>query len=378
MKTLITGGSGFIGQHLFQTLLRNGHDAWAMDMALPPASGYGQEKFLGCDLLDGEQVRDTVDSIAPDAVVHLAARTDLKGADPEAYAVNTLGTRNLIAAMAAARSVQRCIFTSTQLVHPLGHTPANDGEHCPTTPYGESKAAMERLIRETHGGVPAWCIVRPTTVWGPGMQEHYVRFLRMIRRGTYFHVGKRPLRKSYGYVGNVAHQYRMLLETPAAAMHERVFYLADYRPVTLQDWTDGLQRAVGAKPIPTLPKSFARLAAMAGDAINLMGLKEFPFNSFRLGNVLAEPVYDLSATEEVCGELPWTLEQGIEATVRWFLSLEKPAPSNEEAPWIKAVKGLIRMSGGGGGSKDKADGKNRGAADLEERGTSAPRRDRRS
>ena len=319
MKVLVTGSSGFIGRHLVETLLQAGHDAWGTDVAPPPERQ--RQRFIRCDLLDQERMQDVVGTVSPAAVVHLAARTDLNGVDADAYAVNTLGTRHLLEAMAKTKSVKRCVFTSTQLVHPPGHAPDNDEEHCPTTQYGASKAAMERLIRHLRGGVPTWCIVRPTTVWGPGVQEHYVRFFRMVQRSRYFHVGRRPLWKSYSYVGNIAHQYRKLLEAPAGAVHERVFYLADYQPLSLQDWADGLQRALGARRIPTCPVTAARLAANVGDVLRWLGWRRCPFHSFRLNNILTEYVYDLAATRKVCGELPYTQEEGIEETVRWIRSL---------------------------------------------------------
>lgn len=321
-KVLVTGSSGFIGRHLFRRLLEAGCDAWGADLN-PPAAGTLRRRFRQCDLLDRNGVADVVREIAPDAVVHLAARTDLvHTGDIAQYRVNTCGTRRLMEAMAGVDSVKRCIFTSTQLVCPVGYVPASDDDLRPPNLYGESKAIMERSIRDRCGGVPEWCIVRPTTVWGPGMGQHYVRFLRMIRRGWYFHVGREPLWKAYGYVVNVAYQYQRLLAAPAAAIDRKVFYLADYQPISLRSWCDGLQRELGARPIRTVPAPVARFAARAGDLINLLGFRNYPFNSSRLGNVLAEHRIDLTPLETVCGDLPCTVEQGIRETARWARSLD--------------------------------------------------------
>lgn len=323
-KVLVTGSSGFIGRHLLQRLLEAGCDAWGADV-VPPAAESHRRRFRLCDLLDRNQVADVVGGTAPDAVAHLAARADLADTGSVAqYRVNTRGTLHLMDAMAAA-GVRRCIFTSTQLVCPAGYVPAGPDDLRPPNPYGASKAIMERSIRERRGGVPEWCIVRPTTVWGAGMGRHYLRFLRMIRRGWYFHVGREPRWKSYAYVGNVAHQYQRLLMVPAAAIHRKVFYLADYQRFSLRSWCDGLQRELGAPPIRTLPVPLARLAAGAGDLINLVGFRNFPFNSFRLRNVLAEHRTDVAPIREVCGDLPCTVEQGVRETARWVRSLDAPA-----------------------------------------------------
>ena len=180
-----------------------------------------------------------------------------------------------------------------------------------------------KVIREWRGSVFGWCIVRPTTVWGPGMSDHYRRFFRMVRQGRYFHVGQKPLWKSYGYVGNIAYQFGKLIEAPLERIHQKVFYLADYEPVSLRGWADGLQRAFGARPIPTMPERLSKLAGMAGDAINYLGFRNFPFNSFRLNNTLTEYQFDLAGIEQVCGSLPYTMEQGIAETVHWIQASER-------------------------------------------------------
>lgn len=319
MKVLVTGSAGFIGQHLMETLRTAGHEPVGLDVR--PHSAPGCE-VLRCDLLDERRTKDALRRVRPDAVVHLAARTDLaERKDIEGYAANHRGTRNLVHAMQEAGGVRRCLFASTQLVCRVGHVPTGDEDYCPSTLYGESKARMERFVRE-QCALESWCIVRPTTVWGPGMSAHYLRFLRMVRRGRYFHVGRRPLRKSYGYVGNVAHQLLRLVEAPAAEVHRRVLYLADYEPMSVREWVRGLQREFGAPRVRTVPELPARWLARLGDCAIKIGFADFPFSSFRLNNLLTEYRFDLEPTRRLCGELPYAKEQGIRDTVAWVRSLD--------------------------------------------------------
>ena len=322
MRVLVTGSSGFIGRHLCGALLSAGHDVFGLDLAAPENQSR-RLLFHKCDILDGDHVEDVMRSCEPDAVAHLAARADLaEKKNIEGYSVNSLGTLNLIEAMNRIGSVQRCVFTSTLLVCRVGYIPDGPRDFCPSTLYGESKVLMEDIVRERSGGVSSWCIVRPSTVWGPGMSDHYQLFLRMVSQGRYFHVGRNMIRKSFGYVGNVAYQYRKFIEAPAGQIHEGVFYLADYQPISLRHWIDGFQREFGAKRIPTLPEGLARLAARAGEFLNFLGFRNYPFNTFRLKNVLTEYQFDLAATERICGRLPYTVEQGIAETVRWMISLQ--------------------------------------------------------
>jgi len=146
----------------------------------------------------------------------------------------------------------------------------------------------------------------------------------MVARGHYFHVGREPVWKTYGYVGNVVHQYLALLEARRERIHGRTLYLADYEPISLRAWADGFARALGGPPIRSVSRVFARAMTRAGDALNAIGWKAFPFNSFRLDNVLTESVYDLSETEAICGPLPYTIEMGIEETARWFRNSSAP------------------------------------------------------
>lgn len=241
--------------------------------------------------------------------------------DIEGYAANYHGTRHLVEAMASVASVRRCIFTSTQLVCRIGIVPDGDENYCPSTLYGESKVRMERLVRE-RCATESWCIVRPTTVWGPGMSAHYLRFLRMVQRGRYFHVGRNPLWKSYGYVGNIAHQLLRFVEAPAADVHRRVVYLADYEPMSIRGWVNELQREFGARRVFTVPEPPARLLAKLGDCVARLGFANFPFNSFRLNNLLTEYRFDLTETRRICGNLPYTMEEGIRKTVAWVRSLD--------------------------------------------------------
>ena len=71
-----------------------------------------------------------------------------------------------------------------------------------------------------------------------------------------------------------------------------------------------------------MPLPLARVLAKTGDLLNAVGMRRFPFNSFRLNNILTEYVIDLSATEAVCGPLPVGFEQGVDETAAWFLAKE--------------------------------------------------------
>ncbi|SFP69992.1 Nucleoside-diphosphate-sugar epimerase [Bradyrhizobium sp. Ghvi] len=313
MKVLVTGSSGFIGQALVRRLRAEHCEVVGLDKV--PA----KTTDIVCDILDADGLIKAVTGAAPDAAVHLAARIDLdERTNLSGYNANIEGVENLVEAIRRTPSVQRAIWTSSQLVCRVGYVPTSDTDYKADTLYGKSKVRTEEIVRSTDGAGREWCLARPTTVWGPGMSAHYQRFLHMIERGRYFHVGHGPLWKSYSYIENIAFQYWRLLDVPAEQIHRRTFYLADYTPIDLIAWSDSFQRAFGARAIPHLPRSCAHMLGLCGDAINSIGLKRFPFNSFRLNNVLTQYQFDLSPTAAVCGPLPCTMEEGVAATVAWL------------------------------------------------------------
>jgi nucleoside-diphosphate-sugar epimerase len=318
-KILVTGSAGLIGEALISDLIKLGTLVAGLD-SKPVGGAAGTAANYVCDILDNSRLTACVSEFAPDAIVHLAARTDLDGKQLSDYGTNIEGVSNLVEAIRATPSVKRCIWTSSQLVCRIGYVPSHPLDCQPNTIYGRSKVRTEEIVRASEGACREWCIVRPTTVWGPGVGPHYQKFLKLVKRGLYFHVDPGPLLKSYSYIGNITHQYKRLLYAPAEIIQGRTLYLADYSPIDLVDWCNAFQRSLGARPIPVMPKSLVRILALTGDKVGKLGMKRFPFNSFRLENMLTQYQFDMRETEAICGPLPYSIEDGINATTDWINS----------------------------------------------------------
>lgn len=320
MKVLVTGSAGLIGQWVCKALQTDNHEVIGLDWQ---HNQQYTDRFYECDILDKEQIAQCFRDENPQSVIHLAARIDLEETRQlNGYAANIDGVHNILECVRDTDSVERVIVTSSQLVCRVGYVPKTDDEYCPNTLYGKSKVLTEQITRELDGGGKPWCLVRPTTVWGPGMSPHYETMLRLIRAGRYFHCGRGKLFKSYSYAGNIAHQYRQMLTAPDAAIHQKTFYLADYEPFSLREYTNGLARELNAPKIPTMPLPLAKILAWTGDLFNAVGMKRFPFNSFRLRNILTEYRFDMTSTRNVCGDLPYSFDDGICETASWFLSTQ--------------------------------------------------------
>jgi UDP-glucose 4-epimerase len=162
MRCLVTGGAGFIGSHLTDTLIAQGHEVIVLDNLL---SGFEKNvntkaTFIKCDIRKKEEITDYFKGI--DAVLHLAAiaRTPWCVEDPVlAYETNVMGTLNVLEA-ARIHSVKRVVMTSSNVVYAFW------------TPYRSSKEALEALgkVYVDMYGLSVVCL-RNSNVYGSRQSE---------------------------------------------------------------------------------------------------------------------------------------------------------------------------------------------------------------
>ena len=205
MRILITGGSGFIGTNAIEAFSKDATALlnYSMHAPLNPEQ---TPYWCAGDILDATATTGAFQEFRPTHVLHLAARTecDEKTTVEKGYRANTEGTRNVLEAIRATRSVQRAIMTSSQFVCAPGRLPVNDIDYFPETVYGESKVVTEKLTREAN--LPCcWSIIRPTNIWGPWHMRYRLEFWRVVGRGLYVHPVHEPVIRCYGYVNTVAH-----------------------------------------------------------------------------------------------------------------------------------------------------------------------------
>ena len=314
-KTLITGGSGFIGTNLIAAMTADGEDLLSLDKA--PALCPGHERYRRpCDIMDADVLCEAMRAYAPDRVVHLAARTDLEESEGlAAYRENIQGTTNVLNAIRATPNVKRAVITSSSLASRPGYMPKSDRDYRPHTRYGESKAVSEELTRAAQ--LPCtWFILRPTTIWGPWLIRHRDEVFKTMRRGLYLHPGGAPVMRAWGYVGNSVHQIRRLLELPHEMVHERVFYIADERR-DIADWADVVSRRLRGRDARRVPRGLLRALAFGGDLVKALGGPEI-LTSARYRNMTEDFPVPIERTLELVGPLPFSLEEGVAATLAWL------------------------------------------------------------
>ena len=178
-RALVTGGAGFIGSHVVDSLVRDGFEVLVVDdLSAGDAGRLAPEARLAkVDITDGAALAAAFDAFRPQAVFHLAAQASVTASvdDPgRDCAVNVLGTLNV--AEAARRHDAPLVFTSTGGAlygddAPLPTT--EDQVPLPLSPYGASKLAAEAYVRSWSAahGVPN-AVMRLGNIYGPRQTPH--------------------------------------------------------------------------------------------------------------------------------------------------------------------------------------------------------------
>lgn len=322
-RTLVTGGSGFIGSHLIAQLNSRGHDVMNVDIQ-PPRADAAPAAWCRYSILDSAGFARVMGEFQPRYVVHLAAYAAMGAKSLDEFRVNTDGTANVLKTVKACPSVERVVVTSSQHVRKPGHGyPAHDTDYVPYEFYGESKVITERLVREIDPPC-AWTIIRPTAVWGSHQPPLADSVWKLISQRRYFHPSHDPVMRSYGYVRNVVWQISRILEVSADVVNRRMFYVGDQN-IPQQDWIHGFAKELTGRPARTLPLWVIRWLARCGDVVRLAGLP-FPIYGSRFYNLTTPNPVPIEPTFEALGRPPISMEEGIRETAAWLKDYYRNQP----------------------------------------------------
>jgi nucleoside-diphosphate-sugar epimerase len=307
MRILVTGASGFIGKALCRELLARAHTVRAAVRRAESSVAAGAQEVLVPDIAAEFDRSKLVGDI--DAVVHLAAVAHRGAGDSELRRVNVDAAVRL--ARAAAGTVRRFVFLSSVKVH--GEDSGNGayseaGALQAEDSYGRSKLEAERALTDIAGrsGMEL-VLVRPPLVYGPGVRGNFLRLLRWVDSRLPLPFARVRNRRSLIYLGNLVHAIVCCAEHSAA---RGPFLFADQGAVSTPELVSRVARALDrpARLLPA-PPSLLRLAgAIAGRRGEIKRLT---------GNL----VVDTSRAHRLLDwRPPYTLDEGLADTARWFSS----------------------------------------------------------
>lgn len=198
LRTLVTGGTGFIGSHLVDRLMKKGYEVVVLDdfstgKVENITHHLGNQRFhlVKGDVRDLEDVRKAARDV--DVVFHLAAIVNVPLSIEDSLLVNDVNVRGTLNLLEASlnENTERFVYVSSCAVYgEARYLPINE-EHpiMPLSPYGISKITAEhhcRIFHQIHG-LEATCL-RLFNVYGPRQSEGpysgvITRFINRLRHG---------------------------------------------------------------------------------------------------------------------------------------------------------------------------------------------------
>lgn len=213
MNVLCTGSKGFVGRHLTEYLVKQGHQVHSFN------------KQDGQDIRDYEQLRNYLDALRPDYIYHLAAQAFV----PESFTspqrvfeVNTIGSLNLLEAVRQLGLKTKILLAGTSEEYGDAE-PLEDGGVNPLSPYAISKLAMDKLgllYAKSYGMNVV--VTRAFNHTGPGRGEQYAesswaKQIAEIEQGkrSYIEHGNLDSVRNYTDVRDIVKAYTLAIDLPS-------------------------------------------------------------------------------------------------------------------------------------------------------------------
>lgn len=232
---LVTGASGFVGQHLVRALQQHlpatpirVFDAKPSQAAWPT----GVQAVYGL-VEEPERLPDVVGGA--DVVIHLAAKVEPDSRESnEMWRVNVEGTRNVYSAAVAA-GCKLFLHMSSAGVYGPPRKPdpfCEDDPPRPVTPYQRTKWEAEEALRRLDSRDTMLNILRPAGIYGPGSSTEIMEYEKLVGRRWVIEISGGVIVHPT-YVADVVHAIMAMVSQPAP--HGTTFNIGGERPIRLQD-----------------------------------------------------------------------------------------------------------------------------------------------
>jgi UDP-glucuronate 4-epimerase len=268
MNFLVTGGAGFIGSHVCERLLRDGHHVWAFDdlnnfydpqfkqRNLRAVQALAKPfEFIHGDITDRAALDEIFSSVKFDQVIHLAARAGVRPslAEPALYQrVNVEGTVNVLEA-ARRNGVKKITVASSSSVYGLNSkVPFSelDPIFSAISPYAASKLACEALGHTWHHIYKMdVAMLRFFTVYGPRQRPDLAiyKFAKLISAGKPIPVfGDGSAARDYTFVTDTLEG---IIACTKKEFGFEIFNLGESETVSLARMIELLEAALGKKAV---------------------------------------------------------------------------------------------------------------------------------
>ncbi len=320
MRVLITGATGFIGSHLTERLLQDGHTVRALarqssDVSLLRSLG---AEIVYSDIQDSFAVEKAVRGCSH--VYHLAARTSRHDSSSrqDDFEINVEGTKNVVNAALKA-GVERLVYGSSVGVYGSIKDPLADEKTSPNpnTQYRESKLRGEGVVLSKHKaeGLPI-VIARISSVYGP-RSFNWLSLFQAIATRRFRMLGAGENSRDMCYVSDIAEGIKLC--GLVKGIEGQTYVISGKEPIKLNQLVAMIAEELGVNipriNSPEFPfRAWYKLSAISYKCWRLELPRAHAYEMF-----LEDRILDISKAQRELGYSPKVpLRDGIQQTVVWY------------------------------------------------------------
>lgn len=318
---LVTGGTGFIGQHLVNFLLDKGANVTILSRHGLTTPGTEKQRF---NVVNGDLTQPaTLVGICRgvNIVFHLAGHShaldqiDDKNEDVN-QRVTVNGTRALVD-LSLREGVERFIFFSSVKAMGEGGDTCFDetAERKPVTSYGRAKLEAEKLVLEADQRRMSSTVLRLTMVYGPHCKGNLPRMIQAVACNRFPPLPDTGNKRSMVDVRDVVQAAMLAATNPSAA--GKVYIVTDAQTYSTRQIYEWICAAL-QRPVPrwTIPLSLLRFTARVGDRIGRLSGRRFALDTDSLDKLLGSAWYSSEKISRELGYKPaYTLKDSLPAMV---------------------------------------------------------------
>ncbi len=321
MRVFLTGATGFIGSHLAEALLKQGHSVRALLRASSNLRWIADLK-LDCfyaDIFDSQKLLNGLKDV--DVVIHSAGVTKALD-DSQYFRVNFEATKILIDTIVNHRlPIKRFVLISSQ----AAAGPANslkplteDDEPHPVSIYGKSKLMAEQYVLSKKKELPV-TVLRPSAVYGPRDTDVF-QFFKTVKSGIIPKWQNRDKYLSFIYVHDLVQA--ILLASENRKARGQVYFVASPRPHTWDDLARVTLKFFNKKALTVpIPLRAVKTIAAIADKWSKVTRRPSIINRQKVDELV--PDFWLCSSQKIKKHLgfeaPTDLETGVTQTLQWYV-----------------------------------------------------------
>lgn len=331
MKILVSGGTGFVGTAVTESLLALGHEVHTIGRSTPSFCDKTKNRYHHTFDLTKDDLPKSLMS-GTEIFFHIAAKAGVWGSYSQFFSANVTATRKILTACQSYH-IPKLIYTSTPSVVFSQKPISNGTEALPYvqnefSPYAKTKSIAEKEVLKAHmPGKLQTIALRPHLVWGKGDPHLLPRVIQRHRAGKLKIIGDGTNKVDLTHIDNVAHAHICAMQ--AMLKNENLggkpYFISQDEPVYLWDWLNQLFQLL---ELPPLSQSLNfKTAFLIGSGLeslwSLLNLKnEPPMTRFVACQLAHDHWFSIKSAERDLVYKPVKrMNQAMDETLPWLQSL---------------------------------------------------------